>query len=103
MYTETAAEGESGSGGNRADTDRPSSTGESDDPLDDSFAQKLAGWVRAKGGRLRILSSTQPAALAAASAVTGASAAAVTHQSALNPIFRGATAPERKEQCTSSS
>ena len=29
-------------------------------PLDDSFAQKLAGCVRAKGGRLRILSSTAP-------------------------------------------
>ena len=72
--------------------------------LDDSFAQKLAGWVRAKGeeGRgLRILSSTQPAALAAASAVAGASAT-VTHQSALNPIFRGAVAPEHKEQLLAS-
>eukprot|EP00908_Phaeocystis_cordata_P013140 Transcript_24172.p1 GENE.Transcript_24172~~Transcript_24172.p1 ORF type:complete len:504 (+),score=199.17 Transcript_24172:118-1629(+) len=66
--------------------------------LDDSFAHKLASWVARKGARLRLLSSTQPSAMAAARAVAGAAGAAVTHQSALNPIDRGGIAPEQKEQ-----
>ena len=60
-----------------------------------SFVAKLAAWVRdqtghAAGARLRLLSSTQPAALAAALTVAGGGGCSVTHQSGLNPIDRGA-------------
>ena len=64
--------------------------GEAARSSDSSFAHKLAHFatVRAAAGEnLRLLSSTQPAALAAADAI----GCTVTHQSGLNPLDRGRT------------
>ena len=72
--------------------------GDGEASLDNTFALKLSAWVRAAadgrpGGvaRLRLLSSTQPAAIAAAETVArGGGVSSTTHQSGLNPIDRGA-------------
>eukprot|EP00966_Prymnesium_polylepis_P168384 3893188-Prymnesium_polylepis.1 len=65
--------------------------------LDQAFAGKIARWLReAKAGTtsLRLLSSTQPAAIGAASILSKETGAAVAHQSGLNPLDRGLTAAE---------
>ena len=71
--------------------------GDGEASLDNTFALKLSAWVRAaaearpEGARLRLLSSTQPAAIAAAETVSrGGGVSSTTHQSGLNPIDRGA-------------
>ena len=60
-----------------------------------AFARKIAGWLQRSTpyASLRLLSSTQPAAIGAASLISEhTGVASVTHQSGLNPLDRGVTA-----------